>query len=56
MPAGERDAEGRFPADSINGRVEATLKQYAEQIRDFNKPGRQPGSQSGSGTNPEPSS
>jgi len=30
-PAGERDAAGRFPADSVNGRVEAKLLDYAEQ-------------------------
>ena len=34
-PAGARDAEGRFPPDSLNGRVEATLLDYAEKRRRF---------------------
>jgi len=33
--AGERDAEGHFPADSINGRVEARLIDYSERMRKF---------------------
>ncbi|MEN8261494.1 MAG: ATP-dependent protease, partial [Pseudomonadota bacterium] len=30
VSAGERDTEGKFPADSVNGRVEARLLEYAE--------------------------
>jgi len=35
MPAGERDAEGHFPADSVNGRVEARLLSYAQTRRQY---------------------
>ncbi|MGA8261467.1 MAG: ATP-binding protein [Arenicellales bacterium] len=35
VAAGERDGEGRFPADSINGRVEAKLVAYSERMRTF---------------------
>jgi lon-related putative ATP-dependent protease len=31
--AGERDAEGSYPADSLNGRVEASLTRMAEQVK-----------------------
>lgn len=33
--AGTRGADGRFPAESVNGRVEATLRAYAEARRRF---------------------
>ncbi len=36
VAAGERDADGHFPADSINGRVEARLLAFAQTRRDFN--------------------
>jgi lon-related putative ATP-dependent protease len=32
-PAGERDERGEFPADSVNGRVEARLAKLAEGVR-----------------------
>jgi predicted ATP-dependent protease len=35
LPAGERDALGRFPADSLNFRVEARLAAFAERVRSF---------------------
>ncbi|MGB3391736.1 MAG: AAA family ATPase [Pseudaminobacter sp.] len=35
--AGERDADGRYPADSVNGRVEARLRLYAETLQRFGK-------------------
>ncbi len=35
LPAGERDEEGKFPAGSINQRVEARLIELAEKQRDF---------------------
>ncbi len=35
ITAGERDAEERFPTDSINGRVEARLIDYSERMRAF---------------------
>jgi lon-related putative ATP-dependent protease len=33
MPAGERDADGRFPADTVNGRVAARLRAMVEALR-----------------------
>lgn len=35
VPAGQRDAGGRFPEDSINARVEDTLARYSECMRAF---------------------
>ena len=37
MAAGLADEEGQFPADTINGRVQARLEQYAELRRGFGK-------------------
>ena len=34
-PAGERDAKGEFPADSVNGLVEARLLSFAQTRREF---------------------
>ncbi|WP_137700649.1 Lon protease family protein [Marimonas lutisalis] len=36
-PAGQRDADGAFPADSVNARVEARLRSFAEQRRAFGR-------------------
>ncbi|KAA6184179.1 AAA family ATPase [Thiohalocapsa marina] len=33
LPAGQRDADGGFPPDSLNGRVEARLIGYAERLQ-----------------------
>ena len=33
VPAGERDASGRFPASSVYGRVERRLIELAERLR-----------------------
>ncbi len=33
LPAGERDEEGTYPADSVNGRVEARISELAELAR-----------------------
>jgi predicted ATP-dependent protease len=33
MPPGEADAEGRFPEDTVNGRVSAGLEEFARQRR-----------------------
>ena len=33
LPAGEPDADGRYPAGSVNGRVERTLADMAERLR-----------------------
>jgi predicted ATP-dependent protease len=35
LPAGERDAAGSFPPDSVNGRVEARLLAFAQTRREF---------------------
>ncbi len=37
LPAGRRGPDGRFPADSLNHRVEARLIELAEQRRAFAK-------------------
>jgi predicted ATP-dependent protease len=34
-PAGERDASGKYPDRSVNGRVEARLTAFAERLREF---------------------
>jgi predicted ATP-dependent protease len=33
VPAGERGPDGRYPEDSINGRVERKLRQFSERLR-----------------------
>ena len=35
VTAGEADGDGRFPPDTVNGRVEATLLEFAERARAF---------------------
>jgi lon-related putative ATP-dependent protease len=35
LPAGERDAEGRFPEDSVYAKVEERLRVFAEARREF---------------------
>ena len=35
LEAGEKDADGRFGAETVNGRVEARLKTFAERARLF---------------------
>ncbi|RDD62696.1 Lon protease family protein [Ferruginivarius sediminum] len=37
-PAGEADSEGRFPTDTVNGRVQARLDALADKRRDFGLP------------------
>ncbi len=39
MAAGERDTKGYYPKNSINGRVEATLLDFAKTLQDFDKAG-----------------
>ncbi len=34
-PAGERDASGKYPDRSVNGRVEARLTAFGEKLREF---------------------
>ncbi len=35
VPAGEADADGNYPADTVNGKVQAQLAQFAEKARAF---------------------
>jgi lon-related putative ATP-dependent protease len=37
MPAGEPDEEGMYPADTINGRVQARLEELAKKREEYNK-------------------
>jgi predicted ATP-dependent protease len=37
LDAGERDSEGAYPEDSINGRIEATLLRFAMDLQEFEK-------------------
>lgn len=39
IPAGERDANGRYPEDSVNGFVEKKLRRYAEELKRMNASG-----------------
>jgi predicted ATP-dependent protease len=42
VPAGARDADGHYPQDSVNGRVEARLRAFAEARRAYAaRPGTQ---------------
>ncbi len=41
VSAGTPDAEGRFPAESFNGKVEAELREMAERLRAFSRDGTQ---------------
>ncbi len=35
VPAGERDADGRYPPDSVNGRVDHKLFDLADRLSKF---------------------
>ena len=37
MDAGVADENGHYPEDTINGRVDAALRQFAHSLREFNK-------------------
>jgi predicted ATP-dependent protease len=39
ITAGERDAKGRYPQDSVNGFVEKKLRRYAEELKRMNASG-----------------
>lgn len=41
IPAGERDHEGNYPPETINGRVEATLQAFAKNLQAFDKEGKE---------------
>lgn len=38
VPAGERNGQGEYPGDSVNGLVESTLKRYVLDLRAFARP------------------
>ena len=38
LPAGGKDAEGRYPENSINGLVEKQLREYSEGLKRFTAP------------------
>ena len=38
VQAGARDAEGRFPTESVNARVEKALAEFAETLKRFDRP------------------
>jgi predicted ATP-dependent protease len=42
MPAGERNGDGHYPANSINGRVEKKLERFTEQQKQFAAAGYSP--------------
>jgi predicted ATP-dependent protease len=42
VPAGERDASGVFPEESVNGRVEKRLADSARLAREFASPSKEP--------------
>lgn len=48
LPAGERGEDGRYPADTLNGRVEQRLHDYAKTLQRFGK--ANPAAQERSGT------
>jgi lon-related putative ATP-dependent protease len=43
MPAGEPDADHRYPEDSVNGKVQRRLEEMAEKMVKFSQIGRQGG-------------
>ncbi len=48
VPAGERDADGAYPPDSVNGRVDRKLRELAEKLQNFGQKGRDNGDKKGS--------
>ena len=37
VPAGEKDESGRYPADSVHGRANARLEEYARILKEFGR-------------------
>jgi predicted ATP-dependent protease len=37
VPAGARDEQGNWPEDSVNGRVNRTLQEFAETLKEFKR-------------------
>ncbi len=38
VPAGEPDAEGKYPEDTVHGRVNGKLQQFAEVLKEYQVP------------------
>ncbi len=45
LPAGERGADGEYPQDTINWRVEQKLRHFAERAAEFARPPQPAGEQ-----------
>jgi hypothetical protein len=45
VPAGERGEDGAYPSDTVNGKVEATLKQFMFDMKAFEKSKKDKGEQ-----------
>jgi len=41
VPAGERDADGQYPPDSVNGRVDRKLFDLADRLSKFGQAGKE---------------
>ncbi len=53
VPAGERDPDGVFPPDSVNGRVDSQLRGLAEKLQQFSQPAKNNDKEKRSETRPE---
>ncbi len=49
VPAGERDADGAYPPDSVNGRVDRKLRDLAEKLQNFGQKAKENGDKKGNG-------
>jgi lon-related putative ATP-dependent protease len=54
VPAGERDADGGYAADTVNGRVDARLRKLAQDLQNFGRTSNGAGRISGNGEPPAP--
>lgn len=54
MPAGEADAEGNYPADTVFGRVQARLDEYGRLSKEAGREGRGNGDGNAQATPPAP--
>jgi lon-related putative ATP-dependent protease len=53
VPAGERGADGAFPPDTVNGRVDGQLRGLAEKLQQFSQPAKNNDKEKKSETRPE---
>lgn len=49
VPAGERDADGAYPPETVNGRVDRKLRELAEKLQSFGQKGKEDGGNKGNG-------